>query len=553
MDVPGFKLGRQYDGGQYYQNYSALDLKNQKTVNIQLFNPSLVANQTFYQQFQKITHKLVNTPFGIISPILHAEISNRACYVITERFTCSQDIFSSSLNAKKYQVLQLALKIAESLDELHKARLVHGGIELNTFCLKSSGQLVLKPPMLQRVIPALRPFTFKALTTAQRQYFAPEAYEDLTPATDYYALGVLIYQLLFGVNSFNAAMISFPDRLILREGHQDLETLFRQLLADEVEQRIQSYAQFKTALQQCGLKMATTNPNNNLAATKNQPKIEKHTGSSLKWIIPTTGVAISALVGTLYFSPLREVLPPLSGFVAQQTTEVSEASISAPNQSQQISSQNESENFAKLNGFNRLYQQAKTQIESSPKTALRIIDVALKLSPNNTDAINLKHRIQKQIEIESLFEDAEHLLQEMQLITPKGDNAYESYKMLANLLSPTDERVQKGFSRIADSYFALSENEVDNNQLDKALEYIDLGLSIKADHPRLLALRNTVIERKKLLEIELQVAQQEHKQRLRDKEVTGTLIRRQVRQIKNSSQPASNSKAKNTPSNSLPR
>ncbi|MES9977901.1 MAG: hypothetical protein ABW107_04030, partial [Candidatus Thiodiazotropha sp. 6PLUC5] len=65
MEVPGFKLGRRYDFGQHYQSFSALNLKNHKTVDIQLFNPSLVANQTFKTQFKKISQKLIDSDFGI--------------------------------------------------------------------------------------------------------------------------------------------------------------------------------------------------------------------------------------------------------------------------------------------------------------------------------------------------------------------------------------------------------------------------------------------------------------------------------------------------------
>ncbi|MET0042663.1 MAG: hypothetical protein ABW100_04005 [Candidatus Thiodiazotropha sp. 6PLUC3] len=510
MEVPGFKLGRRYDFGQHYQSFSALNLKNHKTVDIQLFNPSLVANQTFKTQFKKISQKLIDSDFGIITPILHAEISDDVCYVITEHHACTEKIPSTGLNSKKSQVLQIALKISESLAALHKLRLVHGGLDLSALCFKSPDLLILKPPKLQLVIPLLRQTTFKAMTPAQRQYLAPEAYDDLTPATDYYALGVLAYQLL----------------------------LFMQLLTEDPRKRIQSHEQFKAAIQRCGNANPASKSFYNRVATKVIPKAKgavKTSNSLWSWMIPATGIAVTALAGTIFFSLTHEAklqnrLPEL------ERESVAETGDFDKNGLDQTPSVSNTDHRRTSVGFNKLIQSALTQSETSPKTALRIINVALKQKPDDADAISLKQRIEQQIEIDSIFEDAEFLLSNMQLLTPEGDNAYEAYQTLARLLSPDDERVLEGFTRIAVIYYALAENELGNNQLDKALAYIDLGLSVKSEYPQLLQLRSSIIERQNMAESESLLAKHDQQQRRREQQLTDELIRNQTNQIKQTKQ-----------------
>lgn len=538
MEVPGFKLGRRYDFGQHYQSFSALNLKNHKTVDIQLFNPSLVANQTFKTQFKKISQKLIDSDFGIITPILHAEISDDVCYVITEHHACTEKIPSTGLNSKKSQVLQIALKISESLAALHKLRLVHGGLDLSALCFKSPDLLILKPPKLQLVIPLLRQTTFKAMTPAQRQYLAPEAYDDLTPATDYYALGVLAYQLLFGANSFNANSFKSQLRNLFNENNRELEHLFMQLLTEDPRKRIQSHEQFKAAIQRCGNGNPASKSFYNRVATKVIPKAKgavKTSNSLWSWMIPATGIAVTALAGTIFFSLTHEAklqnrLPEL------ERESVAETGDFDKNGLDQTPSVSNTDHRGTSVGFNKLIQSALTQSETSPKTALRIINVALKQKPDDADAISLKQRIEQQIEIDSIFEDAEFLLSNMQLLTPEGDNAYEAYQTLARLLSPDDERVLEGFTRIAVIYYALAENELGNNQLDKALAYIDLGLSVKSEYPQLLQLRSSIIERQNMAESESLLAKHDQQQRRREQQLTDELIRNQTNQIKQTKQ-----------------
>ncbi|MEJ2455044.1 MAG: hypothetical protein P8103_12925 [Candidatus Thiodiazotropha sp.] len=91
---------------------------------------------------------------------------------------------------------------------------------------------------------------------------------------------------------------------------------------------------------------------------------------------------------------------------------------------------------------------------------------------------------------------ADRQLQELKLLQPSGDNAYESYQSLAELFSAEDERVQQGFTRIAAACQGEAERLPEEDPLDKAQETVKPGLSINTDYPPLLNLRMRIAERK---------------------------------------------------------
>jgi len=197
LNIPGFKLGRPYAEGPHSKGYNALNLSNHKTVNIQVFDPSLLSNQQFVEQFREATDKLVDVSAGIMTPTLQAGILNQTCYVISEYFPNPQQLTSAPPSLNRVQLLHLALQLAETLDQLHRVGLIHGGVEYSSLHIRTYNQMSLRPVMLQRVLPILRPMAIESLAQQQRVYLPPEGSEALTPASDFYALGVLYGSIPF--------------------------------------------------------------------------------------------------------------------------------------------------------------------------------------------------------------------------------------------------------------------------------------------------------------------------------------------------------------------
>jgi len=533
MNIPGFKLGRQFVDGPYCRGYNALDLSNHKTVNVQVFDPSLVTNQTFWDQFREITGKLAGVSFGVMTPVLQAEISPKACYVISEYFPSSQQLPSRPPNLKRYQVFQFALKLAQTLELLHEIGLVHGAIEYSSLYFKAPGQLMLRPVDLQRVIPVLRPATLQSLEQTQKIYLAPEAGEGSTPATDFYALGVLLYQLIFDVARLDTDVSRPLEAWSFSDEHLDLGSFFRGLLTADASRRIRNLDQFRAALQQCGVELPET-----VSIPYKAEEVPRHQGDGgesasstvTKWAVPAAGLAVLSVAGAFFWSLLQEeaqAKPDLSvdtvEIVASGQAAVKKESV------QQLPTLAEKGSVRTSPNLENLYRQALTQTETSPKAALMTINVVLNQKPDHFAALKLKQQIEQELWVRSIIDTAERQLKELKLLQPNGDNAYESYLTLAEKLSADDERVRSGFTRIAAAYHAQAESVFEKDQLDRALEYIELGLSVEADYPPLLELRISVNDRKKSLERELQLEQKERQRRLEQQQQ-----RKQQREVRQS-------------------
>lgn len=520
MDIPGFKLGRQYAEGPFCKGYNALNLSNHKTVNIQVFDNALLDSQAFVDEFREITTRLAGTSIGIMTPILQAEISEQACYVISEYFPTPQQLPAAPPALSRAQVLTFAQLMAQTLDQLHQAGLAHGSIELSALDFRASDTLVLRPPILQRVIPMLRPKAITSLDPVQRRYLAPEAVEQLTPATDYFALGVLTYQLMFDSFPFDGDTGGRLETDAFKGEHKDLEAFFWQLLAADVRDRIQSLAQFTAALQQCGVEIADKAPSA-FKRTQGRGAVSAHgqtaSPSAFKWLLPASGLAVAALAGGLYWflpgeaartQPQQPVRSEMSAAntAGGETEPALPATASATQQPAETSPELEN-----------LYQQALAQIETNPQAALVSVDALLKQKPSHIKAMRLKLRIEREISVSATIATAERQMQEQKLLQPSGDNAYESYLLLADMLSADDERVRRGFNRIAAAYHDMAENMFEQDLLDQAGKYVELGLSVSEKYPPLVDLRMRIDERTKTLERKRRQARLRQEQRQQQK------------------------------------
>ncbi|MEJ2425091.1 MAG: hypothetical protein P8101_11640, partial [Candidatus Thiodiazotropha sp.] len=332
-----------------------------------------------------------------------------------------------------------------------------------------------------------------------------------------------LYHLIFGPLTVDKTGAETLEDWPFVGDDQDMEVFFRELLAPDPSQRIKSLDQFTEALEQCGIDLLELAPPVSNTTSVHHHKTndgETASRSFSKWIILTAGLAVSVLAGTQNLLPVFDE--------AQQQREPEDASEVAPS-ADTISvetnpvEQPAANSFAKIEiakaspSIESQYQQALTQMETNPEAALQIVKVLLEQKPLDTALLKLENQINKALEIRSLINTAKQQLKEEKLLQPSGDNAYESYQALAEMLSLDDERVRSGFTDIADAYHTLAENLFINERIDKALELVERGLSVKDDYAPLLKLRITINEQKDSLQHKQELVQQE-KQRKREKQ-----------------------------------
>ena len=97
--------------------------------------------------------------------------------------------------------------------------------------------------------------------------------------------------------------------------------------------------------------------------------------------------------------------------------------------------------------------------------------------------------------IEKLLTQGQQAVDEYQLVTPDGDNAYDYFRAVLKL-DPASEDAHAGIQEIIDLYIIFTRKAVDLLEYDRAERYLERGLSIQPDNSELLALKDSVNNKK---------------------------------------------------------
>lgn len=106
-------------------------------------------------------------------------------------------------------------------------------------------------------------------------------------------------------------------------------------------------------------------------------------------------------------------------------------------------------------------------------------------------ALDLQLQQQVQQEVQRYLVLAEQALAQYRLTTPESDNAHSHY-LAVLILDAGNERALAGLIAVADKYADLAEREIRKRRYGKARVYVNRGLGVQTDNPRLLALERTV-------------------------------------------------------------
>lgn len=89
--------------------------------------------------------------------------------------------------------------------------------------------------------------------------------------------------------------------------------------------------------------------------------------------------------------------------------------------------------------------------------------------------------------VDALIETGNRRLVEDKIASPKGDNALYYFR-LAKARDPGNADARRGLHQVASHYAVLAEQQLQERNHTQAEQFIDRGLRISPDHPRLLAL-----------------------------------------------------------------
>lgn len=501
MVIPGYQIGREVSSGTYSSVYNALDIETSMPVSIRVFNQTLSTNEHFLNQLKDTVSPLVNQAIGIMIPVRQVTADTRNCYLVTDFFHNSSHQFDNTLSFSTRKLLRFGLQLASTLELLHSRQIVHGGIESANILFTDQSNISLGFIALHKSLPATSHLSLPPSNLEEAMYLAPEAFQGLTAATDFYALGILLYQLISKLQPFNADNISQLEQqksnYQIQYAHSDIESLkpfFDQILNPDPQKRITSAQQFHQLVESCGFKLRRSQRDiqpdaaqkNTKPTVRPQLDLENHKTLLVSALILILVVGISFFI----FSDTTEVPTPANSNV----TSVIDSPNTAP--PPKIINEVETANIR----AEALYQNSLQSVEKNNfGSALISVNNALKENPLHQSAQQLKRQIEQELEARALISHAEKQMAQQKLTKPAGDNALETYQQLAHQLPADDNRAQDGIQKIAAYYYGLAQRELKNNKPVKAQTYISSGLEALPGYGPLNELGQTIQQQKQRL------------------------------------------------------
>jgi serine/threonine protein kinase len=218
-----FKIVRQLGSGGMGEVYEAFDLELSQTVALKSIRPDIAGNIGVLSRFRKEVqlarrltgpnicriHEFFVAPGNTGSPV-DAFLTME----FLEGITLADELQKHG-PIPWIRVRQIAIDICTALTTMHEAGIIHRDLKSrNVMLVERNGQVRavlmdfgLAHETSPRSSDAETTLTGPGTFIGTPQYMAPEQFEgkDLSPATDIYATGILIYELLTGRHPFDAS------------------------------------------------------------------------------------------------------------------------------------------------------------------------------------------------------------------------------------------------------------------------------------------------------------------------------------------------------------
>ncbi len=477
IKIPGYKIHREIDSSDYCRSYSAIQLSTGKTMVVSIFSHSATEYASFKSFFNDIDTKIAKKVFGVIAPIKEFIKTQNHTYIISDLLSNSCQQVYKDKEADVESLLEQIYKIALSINLYHQVGFYHGGISLDNIFHDGDNILTLGLAAFNQNFSNFDNETENDLN--KESYQAPEKEISQSKSRDYYALGVVLYELIFKQKPFIAISKVELDQLkkeaviiIPNPNYDHLKPLFSALLNPNPEKRISSADEFKhvSLLSNIHLKnisfhiktlgKANSEPEFLVEETINTSAIPKYA-----YILSSILIASIAIGFYLFSTSNKEKRKTIQVHAEQLIKKKPESSTSLVS-----ADTNNSE-------FDSLIPAAKDALANKKKEAsLMSINQALIIKPNNKKALFIKPAIEDELKINAIIQQANQQILNGNLISPKNDNAIATYNKLQDILPKGDTRAQRGIEKISNTYhrlalkqYNLKKPELAKSILNKAL------------------------------------------------------------------------------------
>jgi hypothetical protein len=279
-----FTLEEQIGMGGMATVYKAYDAGTDRYVAVKVLPHQYSGDPKFVERFRREVKAIAKLEHPYILPVHHYGEDQNTAYLVMRYMdggTLGDKLKKGLLPVE--QATRLIRQIGDALDYAHQHGILHRDVKPSNVLLDNQDNAFLMDFGIAKMMEGMPDLTGTGLALGTPQYMSPEqcmGSKDLTPATDVYALGVVLYQMVTGQLPFHAetplAVIHMqlnaplpPPRSVNPELPEWVERVIFKSMAKDPEDRYQSCGDMATAMEQAqaGGPMPAPPPSAGLEAT----------------------------------------------------------------------------------------------------------------------------------------------------------------------------------------------------------------------------------------------------------------------------------------------
>jgi eukaryotic-like serine/threonine-protein kinase len=188
--------------------YKGFDTLLERTVAIKILKLELSKDQNFVDQFRTEAKSAANLSHKNIVTIYDFGIDQDRLFMVMEYVNGStlKSIIKQRSPMPVQQALPYLIQSAESIGYAHRAGIIHCDVKPQNILVTESGRVKITDFGIARALSTISPDERHQVVWGSPQYFAPEQAAGYPPimASDVYALGVILFELLTGRLPFNS-------------------------------------------------------------------------------------------------------------------------------------------------------------------------------------------------------------------------------------------------------------------------------------------------------------------------------------------------------------
>jgi serine/threonine-protein kinase len=197
-----YKLISQQGSGGMAVIYKAQDTELHRTVAIKILRPSLTTDPTFLTRFRNEARSVANLSHPNIVTVYDVGNDGPTQFIVME-FIDGEDlkkIIKKEGILSVERTLKLAIQLCAGVGFAHRAGLVHADVKPQNILVTRGDIVKVTDFGIAQAFSDSQPAEKQQIVWGSPHYFAPEQArgEKPTPASDVYAIGILMFELLTG-------------------------------------------------------------------------------------------------------------------------------------------------------------------------------------------------------------------------------------------------------------------------------------------------------------------------------------------------------------------